>query len=64
MECASRMISKNAIKRLIKISCVVQSVNALADYILWFTTGFHVPAWTVSTIILLYSVILLVYDRL
>lgn len=58
------MISKNAIKRLIKISCIVQSLNALADCMLWFTTGFQVPSWTISTLILFYSVILLAYDRL
>jgi hypothetical protein len=58
------MISKNAIKRLIKISCIVQSVNAFADFLLWFTTGLHVPSWTISTLIVFYSIILLAYDRL
>jgi hypothetical protein len=58
------MFHKNAIKRLIKVSCVVQFLNALADYVLWFTTGFQVPSWTISTIILFYSIVLLAYDRL
>jgi hypothetical protein len=58
------MISRNVVKRLIKISCIVQSINAFADFLLWFTTGFLVPSWTISTLILFYSIILLAYDRL
>jgi hypothetical protein len=61
---ASVMFHKNTIKRLIKVSCVVQFLNAFVDYVLWFTTGFLVPSWTISTIIMFYSIILLAYDRL
>jgi hypothetical protein len=58
------MIHKNGIRLLIKISCIVQFLNAFVDYLLWFTTGFHVPSWTISTLVLFYSIILLAYDRL
>ena len=58
------MVSKNVIKRLIKISCIVQLFNASIDYFLWFTAGFHVPSWTISTIVLFYSIMFLAYDRL
>jgi hypothetical protein len=58
------MVSKSSIKRLIKISCVVQVFNASVDYFLWFTAGFHAPSWVISTLVLFYSVILLAYDRL
>jgi len=58
------MVEKKTIKRLIKISCVVQAVNALMDVYMWVTSGFHVPSWTISTLIIGYSVILLAYDRL
>ena len=58
------MVEKKTIKRLIKISCIVQAVNALIDGIMWFTSGFHVPSWTISTLIIGYSEILLAYDRL
>jgi hypothetical protein len=49
---------------LIKISCVVQAGNAIMDAYMWITSGFHVPSWTISTIIVGYSAILLAYDKL
>ena len=58
------MVEKKFIKRLIKISCAVQGVNALIDGVLWFTSGFHVPSLVVSILVAGYSVILLAYDRL
>ncbi|MGA2680949.1 MAG: hypothetical protein ABSF44_04020 [Candidatus Bathyarchaeia archaeon] len=58
------MVEKKTIKRLIKISCAVQGVNALIDGFLWFTSGFHVPSLAISILILGYSVILLAYDKL
>jgi hypothetical protein len=58
------MVEKKTIKQLIKISCAVQAVNALMDGYMWVTTGFHVPSWTISTLVIGYSVILLAYDRL
>jgi hypothetical protein len=53
------MVEKETIKRIIKISCVAQAVSAAMDAFLWVTSGFHVPSWTISTIVLGYSVILL-----
>jgi hypothetical protein len=58
------MVERKTIKKLIKISCVVQVVNAIMDGFLWFTSGFHVPSWTISILVLGYSVVLLAYDRL
>ena len=58
------MVSKNFITRLIKVSCIILFANAFMDYVLWFNTGFNVPSWTISTIIIFYSIILLAYDRL
>ena len=58
------MVEKKFVKNLIKISCVVQGVNAAIDGILWFTTGFHVPSVVVSILVVGYSVILFAYDRL
>lgn len=58
------MVERKTIKRLIKISCIVQGVNAAMDGLLWFTIGFHVPSWTISTLIVGYSVVLLAYDKL
>jgi hypothetical protein len=58
------MVERKTIKKLIKISCVVQAVNAIMDGFLWFTSGFHVPSWTISILVLGYSVVLLAYDRL
>lgn len=58
------MVSKSFITRLIKVSCIIQFANAFMDYVLWFNTGFNVPSWTISTIIIFYSIILLAYDRL
>ena len=58
------MVERKTIKKHIKLSCVVQVANAVMDGILWITTGFHVPSWTISTLIVGYSVILLAYDRL
>ncbi len=57
------MVEKKTIKRLIKISCLVQGINAAIDLALWITTGFHVPSWTISALIVGYSVILLAYDK-
>jgi hypothetical protein len=57
-------MEKKTIKQLIKISCIVQTVNALMDAFLWVTSGFQVPSWTISTIIVGYLVILLAYDKL
>ena len=58
------MVEKKVIKRLIKISCAVQGVNALIDGFLWFNSGFHVPSLVISIIVVGYSVILLAYDKL
>lgn len=58
------MVEKKTIKQLIKISCLVQGINAAIDGFLWFTSGFHVPSWTISTLIVGYSVVLLAYDKL
>ncbi len=58
------MVEKKTIKRLIKISCLVQGVNALIDGVLWFTSGFQVPSLTISILVIGYSVTLLAYDRL
>jgi|YelNatPaOPRAMG01_1025707.scaffolds.fasta_scaffold579351_1 hypothetical protein len=58
------MIDKKNIMRLIKISCIVQAVNALMDVFMWVTKDFHVPSWTISALILGYSIILLAYDKL
>lgn len=58
------MVEKKTIKQLIKISCIVQAVNAAIDGLLWFTSGFHVPSWTISTVVVGYSVVLLAYDKL
>lgn len=58
------MVEKKTIRSLIKISCLVQTLNALMDLFLWAKTGFHVPSWTISALILGYSVILLAYDKL
>ena len=58
------MVERKTIRKLIKISCVVQGVNAAMDGIMWFTSGFHVPSWTISTLIVGYSVVLLAYDKL
>lgn len=57
------MVDKKRIKQFIKISCIIQSLNALMDAILWFTLGFQVPSWTISTLVVGYSVILIAYDR-
>jgi hypothetical protein len=40
------MVDKKTIKRIIKFSCVVQTVNAIMDVFMWVTSGFHVPSWT------------------
>jgi hypothetical protein len=53
------MVDKKRIKQLIKISGIIQSLNALMDAILWFTADFQVPSWTISTLVLGYSVILI-----
>jgi hypothetical protein len=58
------LVQRKTIKLLIKISCIVQAGNALMDAYLWVTSGFHVPSWTISALIVGYSVILLAYDRL
>jgi len=58
------MVDKKRIKQLIKISCVIQSLNALMDAVLWYTSGFHVPSWTISALILGYSAIIIAYDKL
>jgi hypothetical protein len=58
------MVDKKTIKRIIKFSCVVQTVNAIMDVFMWVTSGFHVPSWTISTLVLGYSIIILAYDRL
>ncbi|MEM3550184.1 MAG: hypothetical protein QW222_01325 [Candidatus Bathyarchaeia archaeon] len=58
------MVEKKTIKQLIKLSCIVQAFNALMDVFMWVTSGFHVPSWTISTLVLGYSVILLAYDKL
>ena len=58
------MVSKRGIRRFIKLSCIVQLINASIDYFLWFTTSFQVPSWTISTIVLFYSIMFLAYDRL
>jgi len=57
------MVDKKRIRQLIKISCIIQSLNAAIDAVLWFTTGFQVPSWTISTLVIGYSVILIAYDR-
>jgi len=57
------MVDKKRIRLLIKISCIVQSLNAAIDAFLWFTAGFQVPSWTISTLVIGYSVILIAYDR-
>jgi len=58
------MVERKTIKQLIKASCLVQAVNAAMDIFMWVTTGFHVPSWTISTLVIGYSVILLAYDEL
>ncbi|MEM2103664.1 MAG: hypothetical protein QW717_02085 [Candidatus Bathyarchaeia archaeon] len=58
------MVEKKTIRRIIKVSCVVQAVNAFMDVFIWLTSGFHVPSWTISTLVLGYSIILLAYDKL
>lgn len=58
------MVDRKRIKQLIKISCLIQSLNAAADAFLWFTIGFQVPSWTISTLVVGYSVILIAYDRI
>ena len=58
------MVEKKTIKRLINISCIVQGVNALMDGLLWVTSGFHVPSWTITALIAGYTAILIAYDRL
>jgi hypothetical protein len=52
------------LKKLVKISCIVQLANAFMDYFLWVTVGYHVPSWTLATLVVGYSVLLLSYDRL
>ena len=58
------LVDKKTIKKLIKISCVVQVANAAIDAFLWVTTGFSVPSWTISGLIVGYSAVLLAYDKL
>jgi hypothetical protein len=58
------MVDKKIIKRLIKISCLVQAANAGMDVYMWVTRGFSVPSWTISALIVGYSVVLLAYDKL
>jgi hypothetical protein len=58
------LVEKKTIKRLIKISCVVQVANAAMDAFLWVMTGFSVPSWTISGLVVGYSAVLLVYDKL
>jgi hypothetical protein len=57
-------MEKKTIKQLIKISCLVQAANAAMDVYMWLTRGFNVPSWTISALIVGYSVVLLAYDKL
>ena len=56
--------SKNTIRKIIKISCVFQFINAFMDFFLWITIGYHVPSWALATLVAGYSVLLLSYDKL
>lgn len=57
-------ITKDSLRKIVKISCVVQLINALMDYILWVNAGYHVPAWAFATLTSGYSILLLAYDKL
>jgi len=57
-------LSKNALRKIVKISCVIQLINSSIDFFLWITVGYHVPSWALATIVAGYSVLLLSYDKL
>jgi peptidoglycan biosynthesis protein MviN/MurJ (putative lipid II flippase) len=57
-------VSGEFLKKPVKISCIVQLANAFMDYFLWVTVGYHVPSWTLATLVVGYSALLLSYDRL
>jgi peptidoglycan biosynthesis protein MviN/MurJ (putative lipid II flippase) len=56
--------SKSTIRKIIKISCIFQFINAFMDFFLWITIGYHVPSWALATLVAGYSVLLLSYDKL
>lgn len=57
-------VSRDLLRKLVKISCILQLFNAAMDYVLWINANYLVPSWTIATIVSGYSILLLSYDRL
>ena len=56
-------ISFKSIWRIVKIIAVIQIFNAVMDYFMWLQYGYLVPSWTIASLSVFYTILILAIKK-